>query len=492
MVIHTDSERVRLNRKMVLELLASSVDLSTTPDFELYIERYEARPERYGPPAPPDPGRERRRAGHHVVPDGQTAATVAGPVKLDNELYVRDYSKCVLCYKCVDACGDQHQNTFAITVAGRGFDAHISTEFAAPLPDSACVYCGNCIEVCPTGALMPQTEYAAARARRMGSVAPDDDRHDLRVLRCRLQPHAARSGQPDRQGQLARRPRCDARQSVREGPVRVRARALACRLTRRLSAVGNLPRSRSDKFVQRASGWAIRVPPRVNGESQVVEARSLVDSAEQALRNWLAGGRYRQGDRLPPEHEVAAMLGVSRGTLRSALQRLDESGEIVRRQGSGTFVGRMAVPSALDERLERLEPYSSLAARRGLTLTCHDLSHRPSRSRRRGGGGARTLADRTGDDDLAHPGRRRLAGRGHVRRRASQRVAARRRGAARIAGGRADGARRADRARRACHVRAHARDSVPARFPRACRQAARRASHDGRPATGGADLRGPR
>ncbi|MDQ6816620.1 MAG: GntR family transcriptional regulator, partial [Actinomycetota bacterium] len=58
---------------------------------------------------------------------------------------------------------------------------------------------------------------------------------------------------------------------------------------------------------------------------------SLVDGAEQALRNWLAGGRYRQGDRLPPEHEVAAMLGVSRGTLRSALRRLEESGEIVRR-----------------------------------------------------------------------------------------------------------------------------------------------------------------
>jgi GntR family transcriptional regulator len=100
---------------------------------------------------------------------------------------------------------------------------------------------------------------------------------------------------------------------------------------------------------------------------------SLVDSAEQALHNWLAAGRYRQGDRLPPEHEVAAMLGVSRGTLRSALQRLEESGEIVRRQGSGTFVGRVSVPTALDERLERLEPYSSLAARRGLTLSSLDL-----------------------------------------------------------------------------------------------------------------------
>ncbi|HEY6396130.1 MAG TPA: GntR family transcriptional regulator [Solirubrobacteraceae bacterium] len=112
-----------------------------------------------------------------------------------------------------------------------------------------------------------------------------------------------------------------------------------------------------------------RRPVRATGQG----GPSLVDGAEQALRNWLAGGRYRQGDRLPPEHEVAAMLGVSRGTLRSALGRLEDSGEIVRRQGSGTFVGRMAVPSALDERLERLEPYSSLAARRGLTLTCHDL-----------------------------------------------------------------------------------------------------------------------
>ncbi len=102
-------------------------------------------------------------------------------------------------------------------------------------------------------------------------------------------------------------------------------------------------------------------------------AGSLVDSAEQALHNWLAAGRYRSGDRLPPEHEVADMLGVSRGTLRSALQRLEQSGEIVRRQGSGTFVGRAAVPSALDERLERLEPYSSVAERRGLTLTAHDL-----------------------------------------------------------------------------------------------------------------------
>jgi len=100
---------------------------------------------------------------------------------------------------------------------------------------------------------------------------------------------------------------------------------------------------------------------------------SLVDSAEQALRNWLAPGRHRTGDRLPPEHEVAEMLGISRGTLRTALQRLEDTGEIVRRQGSGTFVGRVAMPSQLDERLERLEPYSSLARRRGVSLRADHL-----------------------------------------------------------------------------------------------------------------------
>ena len=159
MVVKTDSERVRHSRKMVMEFLASSVDLSTTPVAEGYLERYEADPERYGPPAPPDPDRDRRRTGEHDEPDGQTAATVHSPIKIDNDLYVRDYSKCILCYKCVDACGSQWQNTFAITVAGRGFDARISTEFANPLPDSACVYCGNCIAVCPTGALMFTSEH---------------------------------------------------------------------------------------------------------------------------------------------------------------------------------------------------------------------------------------------------------------------------------------------------------------------------------------------
>jgi len=160
MVVRTDSDRVRHSRKMVLEFLASSVDLSTTPDVDRWLGDYGCQPERYGPPAPPSPAgvRDSHQPGHHAPPDPAYAASVAQPVKVDNELYVRDYGKCVLCYKCVEACGKDYQNTYALTVAGRGFDAHISTEFAVPLPESACVYCGNCIAVCPTGALMFKSE----------------------------------------------------------------------------------------------------------------------------------------------------------------------------------------------------------------------------------------------------------------------------------------------------------------------------------------------
>jgi predicted molibdopterin-dependent oxidoreductase YjgC len=159
MVVRTDTDRTRTSRKVVLELLASATDLSTTPEVRGWLEEAGAEPERFGPPAPPSDDRDHRQPGEHEVPDGMTAATVRQPVKVDNELYVRDYGKCILCYKCVDACGDQWQNSFAITVAGRGFDARISTEFANPLPDSACVYCGNCVEVCPTGALSFKAEH---------------------------------------------------------------------------------------------------------------------------------------------------------------------------------------------------------------------------------------------------------------------------------------------------------------------------------------------
>jgi predicted molibdopterin-dependent oxidoreductase YjgC len=137
MEILTDSPRVRHSRRMVLEMLQSSVDTSMAPALLKYAAQYGTQPDRL--------------AG---------GATMEQPVRLnDNQLYVRDYERCILCYKCVEACGHDVQKTFAIAVAGRGFEAHIDTGYDVPLGDSPCVYCGNCVAVCPTGALMGRTEY---------------------------------------------------------------------------------------------------------------------------------------------------------------------------------------------------------------------------------------------------------------------------------------------------------------------------------------------
>jgi NADP-reducing hydrogenase subunit HndD len=162
MKVRTDSDRVRHARKLVMELLGSSVDTALADDdWRRWVRAYGAEPERFGAPMQPLAAGERdaKEVGHHHDPDPAVAETVAQPVMVDNELYVRDYGRCVLCYKCVEACGTDAQHTFAIAVAGRGFDARISTEYAVPLDASACVYCGNCIGVCPTGALMFKSEF---------------------------------------------------------------------------------------------------------------------------------------------------------------------------------------------------------------------------------------------------------------------------------------------------------------------------------------------
>ncbi len=136
MVVSTDSERVNHSRKMVLEFLGSGVDLSQADELNEWSAKYGAQPDRYDNP-------ERMNED----------------VKIQDDLYVRDYDKCVLCYKCVSACGDDAQHTYAISMSGRGFGARIATEFDVTLPDSACVYCGNCVAVCPTNALQFKTEF---------------------------------------------------------------------------------------------------------------------------------------------------------------------------------------------------------------------------------------------------------------------------------------------------------------------------------------------
>jgi predicted molibdopterin-dependent oxidoreductase YjgC len=99
MEVMTDSERVRHSRRLVLELLGSSVDLSTTPRIDEWMARYDADPDRYGERAGESLRRDVHEPGEHHAGNGSVAATMCQPIKIDNDLYERDYSKCILCYK---------------------------------------------------------------------------------------------------------------------------------------------------------------------------------------------------------------------------------------------------------------------------------------------------------------------------------------------------------------------------------------------------------
>ena len=136
MVVHTRSERVERSRRTILEMLNSAVDLSEAPEIQQMMVDYGADPERF-----PD-------AEHREI-----------PLIDDNPMYIRDYSKCVLCWRCVQVCAEDAQYTFALSFSGRGFETQIGTFFDRPLPLTTCVFCGQCVGVCPTNALKPKREY---------------------------------------------------------------------------------------------------------------------------------------------------------------------------------------------------------------------------------------------------------------------------------------------------------------------------------------------
>ena len=136
MKVQTRSEKVVRSRKTILEMLASTMDLSDAPEILTMMDEYGASAERF-------PDAERRET----------------EVKDDNPMYVRDYSKCLLCWRCVQVCADDAQFTYAINFEGRGYETRIGTFFDKAIPETTCVLCGQCVGVCPTGALKPKRQY---------------------------------------------------------------------------------------------------------------------------------------------------------------------------------------------------------------------------------------------------------------------------------------------------------------------------------------------
>jgi NADH dehydrogenase/NADH:ubiquinone oxidoreductase subunit G len=136
MRVNTRNERVERSRRTILEMLASAVDLSEAPEILEMVEDYDAEADRF--------------------PEGERRSV---PILDDNPMFIRDYEKCVLCWRCVQVCAEDAQYTHAINFTGRGFDTMIGTFFDKPLMETTCVFCGQCVGVCPSGALKPKRQH---------------------------------------------------------------------------------------------------------------------------------------------------------------------------------------------------------------------------------------------------------------------------------------------------------------------------------------------
>ena len=78
-----------------------------------------------------------------------------------NPFILRDYDLCISCYRCVRVCAEQ-EGDYAISMMNRGFATQITTEFNGSLKDSACTFCGQCVQTCPTGALADKKALRSA------------------------------------------------------------------------------------------------------------------------------------------------------------------------------------------------------------------------------------------------------------------------------------------------------------------------------------------
>ena len=146
MAVNTQSEDVRRGRRTILEMLASTVNLEEAPEILAYLKEYEADTARF------DDGEKR-----------------TAPVYDDNPFYLRDYNQCINCWRCVQVCAEDAQYTFALSFDGRGFQTQIGTFMGDGMTDTTCVFCGQCVGVCPTGALKPKRQAMLEQG-----ISPDE------------------------------------------------------------------------------------------------------------------------------------------------------------------------------------------------------------------------------------------------------------------------------------------------------------------------------
>ena len=157
MVVHSDNHRAKKARKMVMELLVA--------DQPPRSDAHDPQSELWHYAETQDVGEARFPAKAAPAPDSSHPAIA---VNMD---------ACIQCNLCVRACREVQVND-VIGLAGRGADAHIVFDFGDDMGASTCVGCGECVQACPTGALMPKTLLDESQAlaitpdRQVDSVCP--------------------------------------------------------------------------------------------------------------------------------------------------------------------------------------------------------------------------------------------------------------------------------------------------------------------------------
>ena len=204
MKVQTASERAKFSRKLVFELLIGDQPdraVAHDPNSRLWqwADRLEVSDSRFPRHAAPAPDRS-----HPAM-----------AVQLD---------ACIQCNLCVRACREVQVND-VIGMAARGHHEKIVFDFDDPMGNSTCVACGECVQACPTGALMPATLVDAQwrlhqRARARG-------RQRVPLLRRRLPADLQDQGRPHRRGRRPGRAG-QSQPALRQGPLRLRL----CRITR--------------------------------------------------------------------------------------------------------------------------------------------------------------------------------------------------------------------------------------------------------------------
>ena len=157
MVVRTATDTIEAYRKTLLEMVISeNREIDVSP-----LRGYAA-------------GELADLRDKYAINGNRMTGAKSGTNKTDeNPFILRDYELCISCYRCVRVCAEQ-EGDHAINIMNRGFHTQITTEFDGLLKDSACTFCGQCIQTCPTGALADKKALRAAD--EVADAIPDKTR----------------------------------------------------------------------------------------------------------------------------------------------------------------------------------------------------------------------------------------------------------------------------------------------------------------------------